>query len=269
MGTGTENPVWRNIMDKKLLVSFLTALLSGVIISLVTGGQAAGGEAKILDTDPNLAGWWKLDEVSGSTAADSSRHHRKGTLKGDLSFDKDSVAGKIGKTLKFGSDGGYIEITKYKGVVGTRPRTVTAWIKTESSEGEIISWGTDDYGQMWIFGFVRGRVGIQPNGGYYYMNDAIHDDQWHHVAAVVKEAELPNLHDDVVLYKDGTVAEVHDIGLLDLWPIDTGSDLDVRIGRQFKGLIDDVRIYNRVLSEDEIQALFKLQSDRPLPKSDK
>ena len=62
------------------------------------------------------------------------------------------------------------------------------------------------------------------------------------------------------------IAEIHDIGLLDLWPIDTGSDLDVRIGRRFKGLIDDVRIYDRALSEDEIKTLFELKSNRPLPK---
>jgi hypothetical protein len=72
-----------------------------------------------------------------------------------------------------------------------------------------------------------------------------------------------------VLYKDGVIAEIHDIGLLDLWPIDTGSDLDVTIGDEFKGLIDDVRIYNRVLSDEEVMALFKLQSDRPLPKPKK
>jgi hypothetical protein len=72
-----------------------------------------------------------------------------------------------------------------------------------------------------------------------------------------------------VLYKDGVVAEIHDIGLLDLWPIDTGDDLDVTIGRGFKGLIDDVRIYDRVLSDEEVMALFKLQSDRELPKPEK
>ncbi|MHC4790682.1 MAG: hypothetical protein ACYS8Y_04465, partial [Planctomycetota bacterium] len=67
------------------------------------------------------------------------------------------------------------------------------------------------------------------------------------------------------LYEDGEPAEIHDIGLLDLWPINTGSELDVRIGRGLKGLIDDVRIYDRPLSEDEVKALFKLQSNRPLP----
>jgi hypothetical protein len=217
-----------------------------------------------LDTDPNLVGWWKFDEVSGTTAADSSQHRHNGKLKGGLSFDKDSVSGRIGKALKLDGNDDYIEITKYKGVTGTRPRTMTAWVKTTSSKGEIMSWGSDEYGRMWIFSFIRERIGVTPKGGYLYINDAIQDDKWHHIAAVVKEAELPNLHDDVKLYKDGTLAEIHDIGLLDLWPIDTGNEMDVRIGRRFQGLVDDIRIYDRALSEDQIMALFKLESNRPL-----
>ncbi len=220
-----------------------------------------------LDTDPHLVCWWKFDEVAGKTAADSSRHNRKGTLKGNLSFDKNSVPGRTGKALKLDGGDNYIEITKYKGVSGTRPRTVTAWLKTTSSRGEIISWGTENYGKMWRYCFIRGRLGVTPHGGYYYINDAVHDDKWHHVAIVLLEAELPNLHDDVRLYKDGELAEIHDIGLLDLWPIETGAELDVTIGRRFKGLIDDVRIYDRALSEDEIKALFMLKSNRPLDKS--
>jgi hypothetical protein len=252
------------------LVVFLAAILVGASALVQPHAAAADKNApKTLDKDTRLVGWWKLDETSGKTAADSSRHKRKGTLMEGLSFDKGSSAGKIGKALKFGGEEVFVEITNYKGVVGTKPRTVAAWIRTTSSRGEVISWGADDFGKMFTFCFIRGRLGIKPKGGYYYMNDPVHDDQWHHVAAVIKEAELPNLHDDAVLYKDGVVAEIHDIGLLDLWPIDTGDDLDVTIGRGFKGLIDDVRIYDRVLSDEEVMALFKLQSDRELPKPEK
>jgi hypothetical protein len=84
------------------------------------------------------------------------------------------------------------------------------------------------------------------------------------VAAIVEEAELPNLHDNVKLYKDGAPADIHDIGLLDLWPIKTGSDLEVTIGREFKGLIDDVRIYDRALSGEQIKAIFSLRTNHPL-----
>jgi len=250
---------------------FDVTLSSEQLIELIqlSGGRVTvvlrpGKERAVtLDTDPHLVGWWRFDDDSGNTAADSSRYGRKGTLKGGLSFDKDSVSGKIGKALKLKGGDDLVEITNYKGVTGTRPRTVSAWIKTTTSRGDLISWGLEDYGQMWIFRFIRGRIGVTPRGGYLYMNSEVHDDKWHHVAAVVEDAKLPNLHDDVKLYKDGAPAESHDIGLLDLWPINTGSDLDVTIGRGFKGLIDDVRIYDRALSPDEISAIFRLKTSLP------
>lgn len=233
------------------------------------GHPAAANAGKLvtLDTDPNLVGWWKFDETAGSTAADSSGHKRDGTLKGDLTFDKGSAPGKVGKALRFDAKDASVEVKDYKGVTGTRPRTVAVWIKTASSRGEIVSWGKEDFGQMFTFGYIRGRVGVTPHGGYLYINAETRNDQWNHVAVVVQKAELPNLHDDVKLYLDGAPAEIHDIGLLDLWPIQTRQELDVRIGRGFKGLMDDLRIYDRVLSDEEINALFQLKTDLPQQKT--
>jgi hypothetical protein len=252
-------------MNKKLACLCLAGMVL-CVFSVGTGvlaTQAAQKKPKTLDTDPNLAGRWTFDDGTDKSVPDSSKHGRDGMLKGGLSADKDLVPGRTGKALKLDGQDDYVEITKYKGATGTRPRTIAAWIKTAASKGEIASWGADDYGQMWTFGFIGGRVGVTLNGGYLYMNDQTHDDKWHHVAVVVEEAELPNLHDHVRLYRDGALAEIHDIGLLDLWPIETGAVLDVRIGQGLKGLIDDVRIYDRALSEEEISLLFKLESNRP------
>ena len=101
------------------------------------GGGAEAPKPITLDTDPNLAGWWKFDETAGKTAADSSKFKHKGTLKGELSFDKSSVEGKIGKALKFGGKNDVVEIKDYKGITGTKPRTVTAWIKTNKTAIDI------------------------------------------------------------------------------------------------------------------------------------
>ncbi len=226
-----------------------------------------GGKPATLDTDPNLVGWWRFDETTGSTAVDSSGHKRDGTLNGGLTFDKGSAPGKTGRAIRFDAKDAVIEIRDYQGIGGTRARTLAAWIKTASAQGEIVSWGKRDFGQMFTLGYIRGRVGVTPHGGYLYMNAETHDDKWHHVAVVVQQAELPNLHDDVKLYLDGAPAEIHDIGLLDLWPIQTGLEQNVRIGRGLKGLVDDLRLYDRVLSEEEINAVFQLKTDRPLPKA--
>jgi hypothetical protein len=243
-----------------LLVATLVFCLSCVVIA------TAEDKPKTLDNDPHLVGWWKFDETAGKTADDSSRHKRKGKLIGELSFDKNSAEGKIGRALKLG-DRDYVEITKYKGITGTKPRTIAAWVKTKKNNGEIVSWGLDDFGKMWICRFIRGRIGVTPSGGYFYMKEGVSDDKWHHVAAVVQEAELPNLHDDVRLYRDGELAVIDDIGLLDLWPIETGKDIDVRIGRGYTGLLDDLRLYDRALTDEEVKAIFQLKSNQPLDKA--
>lgn len=255
--------MYRNLLCLLCLVAALG------LVGDIRGTAAAPkekGKPPTLDKDPHLVGWWKFDDASGRTAVDSSGHGRKGTLKGKLSFDKASVPGRTGKALRLTGTNDCVEILGYKGVAGAQTRTVAAWIKTKRSKGEIVSWGAKDFGQMCTLGFIRGRVGLTPHGGYLYMNAPVHDDKWRHVAMVVAEADRPNLHDDVKLYLDGAPAEIHDIGLLDLWPLDTGKELDVRIGSRFKGVIDDLRIYDRALSDEEIGALFKLQSDKPLAK---
>ncbi|HNS00198.1 MAG TPA: hypothetical protein PKX48_15145 [Planctomycetota bacterium] len=231
----------------------LLAWVSGVLL----------GAPATLDTDPHLMAWWKFDEVEGTRALDSSSHGRHAELKGGLSFAKDSIAGRAGKALAVGG-GGVIEAVGYKGVAGAAARTVAAWIKTKRPEGEIIAWGRNDFGAMWTFGFIRGRVGVTPKGGYFYMNPETHDGEWHHVAIVLAAAEAPNLHDHAALYKDGALAEIHAIGLLDMFPIATGSEIDVRIGARFEGALDDVRIYDRVLAAEEIKALFELRGDAPI-----
>jgi hypothetical protein len=218
-----------------------------------------------LDTDPHLMGWWKFDETTGKTASDSSKHKRKGTLDDELTFDKASVDGKFGKALKLDRDDA-VDIKGYKGVTGTAPRTVTAWIKTTETRGDIAVWGERDSGKQFRFSHIRGRIGLTPHGGYYYMKEYTNDNKWHHIAVVVKESELPNLHDDIVLYLDGKVAVIDDIGLLDLLPVETAKKDDVRIGDGYEGLIDEVRIYSRTLSIDEIKAIQQGKSNKPLAK---
>ena len=215
--------------------------------------------ATTLDNDPHLVGWWKFDEVAGSSVADSSKQGHHGVLEGGLSFETNSAPGRIGKALQFDGKKTVVRVAGYKGITGTTPRSLAAWIKTPAGDGDLIRWGKNDAGKMWIFGHIRGRIGVTPKGGYYYMKAGTGDNAWHHVAVVVKEGEPPNLHDNVRLYRDGELAEVDDIGLLDLWPIETGDELDVIIGRGFRGAMDDLRVYDRALSEDEVKALYQLK----------
>ncbi len=235
----------------KLVLPMLALLLApAVAAELPTAAD--------LNADPHLEGWWSFDEASGTTAADSSKNQRAGNLVGGMAFDTNSVAGRIGKALSLDGDKGVVKITGYKGVVGTGPRSLAVWIKTKSPQGEVVAWGKKDFGRMWKLCFYRKHIGANPEGGYFYMGADVHDNEWHHVAVVVREAELPNLHDDVTLYLNGEIAEIDNIGLLDLWPIETEAGQDVTIGAGFKGAVDELRIYDRALSEEEVAALHSM-----------
>lgn len=213
------------------------------------------GKTVDLNADPHLVGRWKLNETTGKQAADASGRGHPGVLRGAATFDINAVREQDRQGLRLSGGEDCVLITGYKGIPGTQPRTIAAWVKPTAAGGEIVAWGHRDFGKMCTFGFIRGRVGLTPHGGYLYMKTGVDNGAWHHVAAVVRAADPPNLHDHVTLYLDGQVAEIDDIGLLDLWPIDTGEDLDVRIGRGFKGVLADVRLYDRALSEDEIRGL--------------
>lgn len=240
------------------VLAMLLPVLWSVLLATAGTGQAATSEDGVqsLDSDPHLQGRWNLvgDASTEVRVVDLTSHGRHATARGGL---EPATSDDREGAMAFQGGDGFQEVTGYKGVSGPHPRTLAAWIKTEKPAGEILSWGQSDFGQMWTFGFIRARLGVSPKGGYYYMQDGIHDDVWHHVAVVVQEAEAPNLHDDVTLYLDGEPAVVHDIGLLDLWPIDTGAELDVRIGRGFVGRQADIRIYDRPLSEEEIRTLHQ------------
>ena len=59
--------------------------------------DAEPADATNLDADPQLMGWWKFEDAGGTVAVDSSKHGRNGKLFGDMTFEKNSVSGRIGK----------------------------------------------------------------------------------------------------------------------------------------------------------------------------
>ncbi|GAF80403.1 unnamed protein product, partial [marine sediment metagenome] len=93
-----------------------------------------------------LVGWWKFDEGRGNVAKDSSGKGHHGAIVGGR-----RVKGKISAGLAFDGVDDYVEATGCKGVLGTKPRTASAWIKTTDSDATIVSWGSDTTGNKWVF----------------------------------------------------------------------------------------------------------------------
>lgn len=224
-------------------------------------------------TDPSLVAWWTLDEGTGTHIVDWSGHGYHGSFSsiGSMTW----VDGYDGAALSFnGSGPGDCVLTSCPGVTGTKSRTVTAWIKT-TGLGEIVSWGENVAGQKWILRVQEsnGTVGalrVEVNGGYMIGWNDVRDGEWHHAAAVLDSDGTPDAL-EIALYLDG-LREPSSASLDE--PIDTSAAGVVRINdspwhsRPFAGVIDDVRIYDKALTVEEIELVMRvdpLRAWKPQP----
>ena len=206
---------------------------------------------EITVSDPDLIGWWKLDTSSGTTAIDWSGHGNNGTIIGDPQW----VEGFDGGAIEFnGVD--YIELPT--DLVGSDVGSVTMWIKTEQTNRGMILYGSDGTGGDGYGDENEMHINIE-NGGLVELfiefvdsdvsveTPAVNDNSWQHIAATW------DINGQIMLYLNGgePVSADH-----------TGNDFQfsgrLRMGgpnssqRFYIGSLDDVRLYNKVLSAAEI-----------------
>jgi len=203
--------------------------------------------------------WFPFNEVSGLTTADAGGDYI-GILTGFANDPAQWVPGKFNRAIQFDGVSDQVTVFGYKGILGASNRTVAAWINTTNT-GAIISWGPKTTGAKWVFRVqadngTSGALRVEVEGGYIVGNTVVTDGQWHHVAAVFTNnyANVTN----VSLYVDG---QRESISAKQAQAINTQSGGDLQIGndtqsRYFTGAIDEVHIFNRALSTDEIYSLY-------------
>lgn len=207
----------------------------------------------------------KLDDSDGTTASDASKRDHHGTIEGDPGRE----TGKVGGAFEF--DG-----KKDRVIVGGVPvdtrrgstNTVTFWMKW-SGKGHQAPFGWDG---KYSFLLLKDRMGISlgRNNLLGCPIDGI-AKRWVHVAALFPNG-VPST-ENVKLFIDGKAMELkapkkkakaEKAATSKLYLSGWGG----APGGRFKGALDDVRIYNRALSQSEIQALVKAaEPPKPLAKA--
>jgi hypothetical protein len=167
------------------------------------------------------------------------------------------AAGKIGQAVNLDGVDDYVEITGYKGILQS-PWTLSCWIKTTTAgDMDIVSWGTEGGGGglKVEFRLNDGRLRIEHGNGNIRGDAQVHDGMWHHAVAVLPEG---GVMENVIFYLDGALLDVFQIAN-GTNPFITTEGIDFNIGRSgplggryFTGMIDDVHIYDRELSQEEI-----------------
>ena len=228
-------------MKSIYLISFVLVL--GLAVSVTKGA------------DPNLVGWWKLDETSGSIAADSSGNANTGTLHGEPVW----AIGKAGGALKLDGVDDYVDCGNKVGFDITDGITITAWVKTDDSGNYGYNpYVVNDTAVLRHFRSNDLEFLVNINGEWQRVRfpvDISFNGSWHHLVGTYDGWEL-RLYVDVEL-KAASVYE----GYM------RSSAISLNIGRNptithrfFAGVIDDVRIYNRALTEEEIKDLVTFRA---------
>ena len=209
--------------------------------------------------DANLVGWWKFD----GDGVDASGNGLDGTLEGDAHF----IEGYSGQALALDGDGDFFTVNEYKGLMSTSDVTVTAWVNTTAAgdQADIVYWGRNSGGRRVDFRINAGRLRVEHGGGNLQGDTSLNDGEWHHVAVTIP-AGVTVSYPDVKLYLDGQDDSRYTTDPDPPFRLeDHDSNVDLTIGRRvpqndrhFLGMIDDVRIYDKVLTGAEIQDIVKL-----------
>jgi hypothetical protein len=191
--------------------------------------------------DPTLIAHWPLDETEGMTACDMVGEN-DATVMGGAIWQPEG--GMVGGALQLDGVSSFAVVGAVPGLQDG-PFSVLAWI-SGGAPGQVIL--SQQQGENWLCtnpadgSLMTGLMGSGRNPVPLYSDVVITDDQWHRVALVWDGA-------DRILHVDGEeVARdaqsgltIPDTGLL------IGGGGAMTPGTFFSGLIDDVRIYNRVV----------------------
>ena len=230
-------------MDKKQLWLIFTLLIS-LLLSLPCAWA----------DDPALMGWWRFD----GDALDSSGNDRHGTLQGSPTFGP----GVFGQALELEANPDYVTIDGYKGILGTAAFSIAAWVQTTNTAiGQIMLWGADAGGERVEFRINSNRLRISHGNGNVQCDTVLTDGEWYHVAVAVIDGASAS-SGDVTFYvngQDDTQASTDP----DTWNVTPNATLDLTIGwrptrsdRPFIGSIDDVVLYDKVLTPQDVAQIM-------------
>lgn len=226
--------------------------LSALLIILVLIG-ASPAQADIFGN--GLVGWWRMDssDISGASMFDKSGSGGTATINGSPAVS----AGVMGQALRFNNSSQSLSVVG-DSALGTITFTLSAWVRFDSVTG---GWqaimehgrsGSNWYG-MWRSGNDQNKFNLRAAGvssDSTAVPGGIVANKWYFVTFDYNSGSLVG-H----FYLNGR--------LTDTLSLNNGTPTteDFYIGGNsasegFPGAIDDARVYNRVLTANEVQTLY-------------
>ncbi len=200
--------------------------------------------------DPDLLGAWSLDEGTGKVLGDASGNGHLGAVSGDPAWGE----GKQDLALAFDGKEDSVQVQDSPKLRIAGDLTIAFWVRYESEakvRHRLAGKGEESYG---VWGSTGNKLLFQQcdAGGRQVLGvtsrKGLAAGRWHHVAAVVKGERG-------YLYVDGAEEGAADRAGT---PAASADPLSLGYaGRDgyFAGMLDEVRLYGRALSPDEIRTL--------------
>lgn len=249
-------------MEIRLDMKIASVFLLSAIVFFGFGVVSVGASSLFLP--PNnlgLVGYWSFEDGAGLRATDFSGNGHTGQF--NNMEETDWVDGKRGQ-YAIELDGGSEYVEEDSGLVTEYPVTLTAWVKTTmTGVGNIVTIANSADNDQWFSLRVESGKAYaeQRNVGHpeAISTTDINDGEWHHVAAVYTG------NTNRIIYVDGVNEDTDGSSVsfptsLNRWSI--GRIGDSSPGQVLTGSVDDVRIYNRDLSDSEISALYNVGASR-------
>ena len=225
----------------------------------ITDDDAPGGSG-------DLIAYWKFDESSGSTVYDNTAYNNDGTITNDVTF----VNGKINNAIDVAATGDhdYITVSNSASLQIDDDLSIAFWIKAPadqpgsskqvlatkdyySSEDAItIDTSSDNSSALRMNLFTSAANNQNTN------IDGVMDDTWHHVVFTASDGTFTKYLDgSAVTTGSMTYNHGNGFGNTNDWGIGAANgDMD------FDGKLDELRVYNKVLSAAEVTDLYGVES---------
>lgn len=223
----------------------------------------------------NLVGHWAMNETTGAAITDTSGNGNNGTWTDGTnnSVAEETLAGQNGTGLSFDETDNVITVPHSASLNVSTGYTVSSWVYFNSTAAaspitaSLIAKNDDgNWGHGWVIGRSSGggnvvggniRIAVQHNRNgngpnSYYSNWVYPVDTWNYVTVSWDGST-------VRYYLNGALV---DSGALTTAPDTATGTLHIGYGHSnwystyHAGRIDDMRIYNRALSDVEISALY-------------
>jgi len=232
-------------------------MLGLVVIVLVAGGYWYLSNRPKTPTD--IVAYWSFDETEGDIAHDNIGDNDA------IVYGATWIDGKVNGALSF--DGRDDRVKLHESTISGTTVSICLWVKTDDTFFALLSGANSTYDNellLSVHSSADGRLShlyhdnIGIHGDRYYRTEVtFNDDSWHMLTVVIET-------DGTMVYLDGVLEEDNDYGsdegfmIEGLW---IGGDQDSVDGdwgasQQYSGVVDELAIFDRVLTPEEIEQFY-------------